>query len=411
MRSLKQQLMLLVIGPLLLLSIVGSVMTGFFMKDRAVLATDTKATSDLATGETIIDLMYPGPWQVRDGILYKGDVRINNNFEPVDKIAALTGDTVTIFLSDTRVSTTVREKSGERAIGTKASDAVAQKVIKDGQQYLGQAPVVGELYQTAYKPLRDPSGKIVGMFYVGISKKFSDHMIYNSLLMIGVVSVILTALVALVAWFFTQKAIIGPLKQITLGTQQVATGNRVKKIHVDANNEIGELAAAFNQMMDGMQGFAMHIAKVAGAEKLDEIPVITGTKQTMPEVAEENKVLKESNSPIENRVSIQNNILAENNASNENSASNETNVMVEQLAEELPKGLNESTLRQILSYLKNVKTPMSAEEIGEGVNLTRVTARRYLEYLEKIGRVEMELKYGTVGRPVKLYRNIEQGAL
>lgn len=383
MHSLKQQLMLLVIGPLLLLSIIGSVMTGFFMKDRAVLATDTKATSDLATGEAIIDLMYPGPWQLKDGILYKGDVKINNNFEPVDKVAALTGDTVTIFLGDTRVSTTVREKSGERAIGTKASDAVVHKVIKDGQQYLGQAPVVGELYQTAYKPLRDPSGKIVGMFYVGISKKFSDHMINNSLLMIGIVSVILTALVALIAWFFTQKAIIGPLKQITLGTQQVATGNRVKKIHVDTNNEIGELAAAFNQMMDGMQGFAMHIAKVAGTtEKLDEIPVTAGNPQTNQEaVAEENNVLIEKN-PV-----------------------------VEELTEELPKGLNESTLRQILSYLKNINKPMSAEEIGEGVNLTRVTARRYLEYLETIGRVEMELKYGTVGRPVKLYRNIEQGLL
>lgn len=79
MHSLKQQLMLLVIGPLLLLSICGSVLTGMFMKDRAVLATNTKATTDLATGEAIIDLMYPGPWQVKDGILYKGQIKISNN--------------------------------------------------------------------------------------------------------------------------------------------------------------------------------------------------------------------------------------------------------------------------------------------------------------------------------------------
>lgn len=401
MHSLKQQLMLLVIGPLLLLSIIGSVMTGFFMKDRAVLATNTKATTDLATGEAIIDLMYPGPWQLKDGVLYKGEVMINNNFKPVDKVAALTGDTVTIFLGDTRVSTTVREKSGERAIGTKASDVVAQKVIKDGQQYLGQANVVGELYQTAYKPLRDPSGKIIGMFYVGISKKFSEHMINNSILNIGIVSVILTLIVALIAWFFTQKAIIGPLKQITLGTQQVATGNKIKKIQVDANNEIGELAAAFNQMMDGMQGFAMHIAKVAGnTEKVDEVSVLAGSQQvTQTAVTEENNVAIDGNNLIENNVPVENKVPVSN------------NVIVEQLTEDLPKGLNESTLRQILSYLKNINTPMSAEEIGEGVNLTRVTARRYLEYLEKIGRVEMELKYGTVGRPVKLYRNIEQGSL
>lgn len=368
MHSLKQQLLVLVIGPLLILSICGSIMTGLFMKDRAVLATNTKATADLATGEAIIDLMYPGPWQVKDGILYKGQVKISNNFEAVDKIAALTGDTVTIFLGDTRISTTVREKTGERAISTKASKVVVDRVLGDGQQYLGQANVVGELYQTAYKPIRDAEGKIVGMFYVGISKKLSEHLINNSIFTIVIFSIVLTIVVALVAWFFTQRAIIGPLKQITMGTRQVATGNAFKKLQVNANSdEIGELASAFNQMIDGMQGFAIHIAKVAGNKE---------NPGNAPDM--QNYVLPTTETPSEGNPQTE--------------------------IEDLPKGLNESTLRQILTYLNSTDTPMSAEEIGEGVNLTRVTARRYLEYLEKTGRVSMDLKYGTVGRPVKLYK-------
>lgn len=368
MHSLKQQLMLLVLGPLLLLSICGSVLTGFYMKDRAVLATSNKATADLATGEAIIELMYPGAWQVRGGTLYKGPVKINNEIEAVDKIAALTGDTVTIFLGDERVSTTVREKTGERAIGTKASDVVINKVLKDGQQYLGQAYVVGEWYQqTAYKPIRDSNGKIIGMFYVGISKKLSEDLINNSIIMIVIISIVLTAGVTLIAWYFTQRAIIGPLKQITIGTKQVATGNVINKLEVKSNNEIGELADAFNQMIDGMQGFAMHIAKVAG-----------------------NKENQGNSSNVQEdllRITVKN-----------------PQESLEEPIEELPKGLNEATLRQILTYLNSIDTPMSAEEIGEGVNLTRVTARRYLEYLEKTGRVTMDLKYGTVGRPVKTYK-------
>ncbi|WP_216829472.1 response regulator [Alkalihalobacterium elongatum] len=70
----------------------------------------------------------------------------------------------------------------------------------------------------------------------------------------------------------------------------------------------------------------------------------------------------------------------------------------------LPKGLHAHTLSQINDYLKGMKTAKSAEEIGSDVGLARVTVRRYLNYLESIGQVEMELTYGTIGRPIQLYR-------
>jgi two-component system response regulator DctR len=52
-------------------------------------------------------------------------------------------------------------------------------------------------------------------------------------------------------------------------------------------------------------------------------------------------------------------------------------------------------------------TALSAEEVAEGVGLARVTARRYLDFLEKSGRVILELQYGSVGRPVNRYRTLE----
>ncbi|WP_209123125.1 response regulator [Alkalihalobacillus sp. BA299] len=70
----------------------------------------------------------------------------------------------------------------------------------------------------------------------------------------------------------------------------------------------------------------------------------------------------------------------------------------------LPKGLHEHTLNQVNDYLKSMNTAKSAEEIGNEVGLARVTVRRYLNYLETVGQVEMELTYGTIGRPIQLYR-------
>jgi len=75
--------------------------------------------------------------------------------------------------------------------------------------------------------------------------------------------------------------------------------------------------------------------------------------------------------------------------------------------EEVPKGINEITLRQIYQYLKEKNTPLSAEEVATGVGLARVTARRYLDFLEKSNRVILELQYGSVGRPINRYRTIE----
>ncbi|RAK19381.1 two-component system response regulator DctR [Anoxybacillus vitaminiphilus] len=74
---------------------------------------------------------------------------------------------------------------------------------------------------------------------------------------------------------------------------------------------------------------------------------------------------------------------------------------------ELPKGLNSITLQNIIDYLIQQNVPVSAEEVAEGVGIARVTARRYLEYLEKCQQVKLHIQYGGVGRPVNRYAIIK----
>ncbi|MFZ5644193.1 MAG: response regulator [Bacillota bacterium] len=71
--------------------------------------------------------------------------------------------------------------------------------------------------------------------------------------------------------------------------------------------------------------------------------------------------------------------------------------------EDIPKGLNSITMKQVLLYMIKSSQAMSAEEVAEGLGLARVTARRYLEYLDEIGRVTVDQQYGSVGRPLKRY--------
>ncbi len=79
------------------------------------------------------------------------------------------------------------------------------------------------------------------------------------------------------------------------------------------------------------------------------------------------------------------------------------NSMEEKEEELLPKGLTMPTLTKILEFFANASSPVSAEEVAESVGIARVTARRYLDYLEKEGRVKIHVQYGGVGRPVNRY--------
>jgi response regulator of citrate/malate metabolism len=69
-----------------------------------------------------------------------------------------------------------------------------------------------------------------------------------------------------------------------------------------------------------------------------------------------------------------------------------------------PKGIDENTLDKLTQYLNTMdESPFTAEDIGEAINLSRITARRYLEYLEAQGQVSMTLDYKTGGRPKQRY--------
>jgi two-component system response regulator DctR len=85
----------------------------------------------------------------------------------------------------------------------------------------------------------------------------------------------------------------------------------------------------------------------------------------------------------------------------ESSGSVSENRMVEQ--ESLPKGLNAVTMKQVLNFMQKENRMLSAEEVADGVGIARVTARRYLDYLEKSWFVSLDIRYGSVGRPINRY--------
>ncbi len=68
----------------------------------------------------------------------------------------------------------------------------------------------------------------------------------------------------------------------------------------------------------------------------------------------------------------------------------------------LPKGCSVETLKLVETALKTANGDLSAAEVAIQLGTSRVSARRYLEYLHDEGLLEVKLKYG-VGRPERRY--------
>lgn len=72
--------------------------------------------------------------------------------------------------------------------------------------------------------------------------------------------------------------------------------------------------------------------------------------------------------------------------------------------EVLSKGLQEKTLSIIRAYMKEHKTEaLTSEKVAEHVHLSRVTVRRYLNYLLEKKEIVSDIDYSTGGRPSIIY--------
>lgn len=70
---------------------------------------------------------------------------------------------------------------------------------------------------------------------------------------------------------------------------------------------------------------------------------------------------------------------------------------------EPPKGVNEITLHEVIRFLSQRQEPATSADVAEGLGIARVTARRYLEYLDSLGKVRVAMQYGGQGRPLNRY--------
>ena len=220
--------------------------------DGFAISLQLKAESNVKSVVEIMDTKYIGDWQIKNNQLYKGDALINNNDEIADYLGEMCEGHVTFFQGDTRIATTVKN-NGQRMINTKASEKIISEVLTAGNFFTGSAEVVGENYQCAYLPIKNNSGQIIGMIFVGLPESSLDHVhrdfIFSILMAIAIIILVFGAL----SWKFIGKSI-ESLEKVVFVADDIAGGNlRGENLKITENDEIGELATAINKMQNELR--------------------------------------------------------------------------------------------------------------------------------------------------------------
>lgn len=198
-----------------------------------------------------------GPDGQIEFVIYGGRL-VNQDYTFVDKLRLLVfGEeqyrgkpvgTVTIFQDGIRIATNVLDKEGRRAVGTYISQVVYDSVIREGKRWHDRAEVVGNWYRSAYEPIRDLDGNIIGILYVGIlEEQLTD--IVAKILLLFLLAVSAALLLAGIVAFVLTGSILQPIALLLEATRKLAKGEWGHEVPAETSvEELDQLAKSFNEM-------------------------------------------------------------------------------------------------------------------------------------------------------------------
>ena len=161
---------------------------------------------------------------------------------------------VTIYQDDVGILSCLRSEDTPGVIGSYLPEDVYSQVVEDGKPWIGRDSVSGNWYITVYEPIRNIDREIVGVLQVGeLEERYLDikNQTVLAFLTITLVGVFVTVLFS----YFISKRISTPLNKLVSASRELAHGNLDTRVDTKfmSNDELGELADAFNTMASALQ--------------------------------------------------------------------------------------------------------------------------------------------------------------
>jgi two-component system NtrC family sensor kinase len=189
-------------------------------------------------------------------ILYGGDL-LNRRYEIVDAIKQQVFPhlveqgrdvgSVSIFQGDLRIATNLTLADGTRAVGTGLSPPVCEEVLGRGGTWTAPALVIDVWYIAAYEPIRDPSGRIIGVLSTGLLQSPFNHR-RNVISAVFLAIVLGATLASLVLLFVATALVLQPIRHVVIMAQKVIGGDLSARVGIRPPGEMGVLCRAVDSM-------------------------------------------------------------------------------------------------------------------------------------------------------------------
>ena len=282
--SLRMKNLAMAIGPLLVLSVLVTLVMVFSMRSAIVhevelslrgTATVVKAAYEQNSGDYV---------QAESGDIWKGRYDISRSGAFLDAISESSGQDVTFFYGSVRTMTSIKTEDGRRIVGTEAGEKVQQEVLQGGRAYFSEnVDIKGVPYFGYYLPVYQPDGgEPIGMVFSGMPRTEVLAFIYRSLAIVVVLVLAILAVSVLLIRRYNY-AMTHALRKAINAVHDVAGGRLdtpIAETILARDDEIGVLGNSIAELRDVLKQLVDHMGETtqslrAEANRLEEVSAET----------------------------------------------------------------------------------------------------------------------------------------
>ena len=189
------------------------------------------------------------------GAIVAGDLLNNDSYFSDALEERFPGLMATIAHDGMRISTNIKEGEGIRAVGTLLPQKVMDN-INMWREYTGKTYLLDDEYFTAFHPIKNNKGEVIGSIFVGLPEKAFTEIRRENLRSISIAAIFGSAAALVIVLIITQR-ITKPLKLLSSGIKEIEKGNLDVCIPVadkgKTEDELTRLTLTFNDMVKALK--------------------------------------------------------------------------------------------------------------------------------------------------------------